>query len=161
VTTRLRDAFDTDTPLGTAFAGPWLPFVGITLALIAHIDPPGTTFYETTAQVGVGLLVAYVFENARVSARHPNRGWALSLNIGIALGVVEALLASLWAIARNDGSVILAGITIGGLLWGVVFLFAPMWRSAAVAGAFGEDEVVGGGEGGGERAEEDRVGAEG
>jgi hypothetical protein len=151
---------DTDTPLGAALSGPWIAFFGVSLATVAHIDPPGTTFYETTAQVAAALLIAYVFENARVAAVHSNAPWALGLNIGIAFGVVEALLASLWAIARDDGSVILAGFTIGGLLWGVLFLLAPMWRSAAVAGAFGEDEVVGGGEGGREGAEEDGVGAE-
>lgn len=161
MTSRLRNAFDPDTPLGTASCAPWLTFFGVAVATVAHVDPPGTTFYETTAQVAAALLIAYVFENARASAAHSNAGWALSLNFGVAIGVVEALLASLWAIARDDGSVVLAGFTIGGLLWGVVFLCAQMWQSAAVAGAFGEDEVVGGGEGGGEGAEEDGVGAEG
>lgn len=164
MTTRLRDAFNIDTPLGAALCGPWLAFVGIAVTTIARIDPP-KEFYETTAQVAAALLLAFIIENGRAAARHRALRWALGVHVGIAVGIVDALVASLWAIARTDGSAILAGLTIGGLLWGVVFLMVTTtvawWNSAAVAGAFGEDLVVGGGEGGREGAEEDGVGAEG
>jgi hypothetical protein len=152
VTTHLRDAFNMDTPLGAVVSPPLATFFGVTVATLAHVDPPGTTFYETTAQVAAALLLAFIIENGRASARHANARWAIALHVGVTLGILEALTASLWAIARDDGSVTLAGLTIGGLFWGVVFLMVTtttlLWRSSPVAGALGEDEVVGGGEGG-------------
>jgi hypothetical protein len=141
------------------------PIVGLWAAIQTGTDPQGTAFYETSAQVAAAVLLAFIIENGRYASRHREARWAVVTHAGLTIGIVESIAASLIAIARNDGSNVLAGVAIGGLLLGVCFLVLSTtyswWSSAAVAGAFGEDLVVGGGEGGGEGAEEDGVGAEG
>jgi uncharacterized membrane protein len=136
------------------------PLIGVVLNLWIGADP-GPSFYETCAQIGAALLIAYAVEGRRSLSGRSNARMALALYLGLASGIVVALLASLVAIGRADGSWFLFAMTIGGLATGTMFLLVATLPSAAVAGAFGEDEVVGGGEGGRQGAEEDGVGAEG
>jgi hypothetical protein len=147
------------------FVGAYIgPLVGLGITVSLDVDPPGTSLYETTANIAAALLLAFLFQNGRFAATHHRAHWALSLHVGSVVGIAEAMSASLWALGRDDGSPVLAGLAIGGLIWGLVLLITSttvaLWPSAAVAGALGEDEVVGGGEGGREGAEEDGVGAE-
>jgi cation transport ATPase len=111
------------------------PVFGLAFNVYSGPVDPKLAFYETAAQVAVTILVASALETGlRTRTADPaEQRAARGISLGIALSIAIAVTASLVAIARDDGSAVLFGLTAGGLYFGLIFLLAAAgrgWRDA-------------------------------
>jgi hypothetical protein len=133
----LRDLRDLNRYLSLAqmgLAALYGPVLGLAVNVYYGPVDPGTGFYETAAQVAAAMLIAAALDNGlrtRPATAEEERV-ARGISVGIVLGIATAVTAALVAMARDDGSAALFGLTAGGLYFGFAFLLVAAGRERRI-----------------------------